>query len=606
MKTFSYNKFLYFLFKFYKKSLVVVKRVFVFIWNIVNYLAIAVTTSLFLLLILYWGQIINLPFHVFKDFGFFLFILYAYRFLYFIFYDYTNFFRLFIKSILLLGVFLFTVGILDNSFSEELSLIIFTLVVGIIFLRLWTPIVQNIYSFFNKIEYLFVLSFLLIIFFGAVFIFALPGARTQHISFIDALFVSTSAVCVTGLTPFEISTVLTNFGQMILLVLIQLGGIGIITFLSFMAYSGKTNVSFYQGKITSSSLGIAKSQSRLFLNSFVIVIIVTFIFEFLGALILYLTFPDSYYITSQKEKIFISIFHSVSAFCNAGFSNVSGGLAHPSFNHSFGFLLTISFLIIFGGLGFFTLFQIYLRFKEIIFVLFLKKKKKFFSLANYTHLGLTSRLVIQVTLILIITSFVIYLLLEVNNSLLTENWLSKIVTSFFMIVVPRTAGFSVVDLTHLKMATLVLIILLMWIGASPVSTGGGIKTSTVAIAFKTAFAFGLNQKDVYMFNRKISLLSIRKALVVIFFSFFLIFIAAFLLSIFDGDKPFLYILFECFSAYSTVGLSCNLTPQLSVSSKLVLIFLMFIGRIGFITFLSVFFRYRRENLYELPEEEILI
>jgi Trk-type K+ transport system membrane component len=236
----------------------------------------------------------------------------------------------------------------------------------------------------------------------------------------------------------------------------------------------------------------------------------------------------------------------------------------------------------------------------------LRKKKKSFSLANYTHLGLTSRLVIQVTLILIITSFVIYLLLEENNSLLTENWLSKIVTSFFMIVTPRTAGFSVVDLTQLKMATLVLIILLMWIGASPVSTGGGIKTTTVAIAFKTAFAFGLKQKDVYMFNRKISLLSIRKALVVIFFSFFLIFMAAFLLSIFDGDKPFLYLLFECFSAYGTVGLSCNLTPQLSESSKLVLIFLMFIGRVGFITFLSVFFRYRRENLYELPEEEILI
>jgi len=606
MKTPPRNKFFYFFYKWFKRSKVTIRRFLVFVLNIVNYLSIAITTSLFLFLIFYWGQIFDLPYTVIKQFGFFVLLLYGYRFLFFLVLENRDVFRLITKIILLSFVFLFSFGYLDTYFTQEFNLLIFTVVISIIFLRLWMPIIQNIYTFFRKIEHLFILSFFIIIFVGAVFIFALPGARTQSISFIDALFLSTSAVTVTGLSTLDVPATFTYFGQVILLSLIQIGGIGIITFLSFMAYSGKSNISFYQGKITSASLGIAKSQSRLFFNSFMIVILVTFIFEFLGAVLLYVTFPSSFYVGSEKEKLFHVVFHSVSAFCNAGFSSIPLGLSHPSFQHAYGFLLTVSFLVIFGGIGFFTLFQIYLQVKQSVQLFFSKKKKNFYHLGNSTHLALTTRLVVEVTLILILISLVLYLLLEWNNSLEGENWFSRLILSFFMIVTPRTAGFSVLDLNNLRMASIFLIIMLMWIGASPVSTGSGIKTTTVAIAFKTAFAFGLNQKDVYIFNRKISSLSIRKSLVIIFFSFFLIFFAAFLISIFDGDKSFMAILFECFSAYSTVGLTLGITPELSMASKIVLIFLMFVGRIGFITFLSVFFKYRRENLYELPEEDILI
>jgi Trk-type K+ transport system membrane component len=268
--------------------------------------------------------------------------------------------------------------------------------------------------------------------------------------------------------------------------------------------------------------------------------------------------------------------------------------------------MIIALLVILGGMGFPIVFNIftYLRIKT------LKLFNKFYYRENNQEtitriLQVNSRLALATTLILIITGFAAYLMLEQNGTLKDHQTITgKLVTSFFGAITPRTAGFNTVDMAKLSLPMIMFYLLLMWIGASPSSTGGGIKTTTIAVAILNLKSIIRNRKCTQVFHTQISEHSINKAFAVILLSLLTIGIAVTLISVYDSDKGLLNIAFESFSAFSTVGLTLGITPQLSDISKVILVFTMFIGRVGALTILMAFVSEARPQAYRYPEEEI--
>lgn len=597
-----WNNLRYFLLKNAKFTIIFLKRLLFRLDSINRIFLFFLSFFLVILLVLFWGGLLDKSFDFLfsKSVSGILLFSFSFYLLNLLIQNKVkplNF--LFHGVVMLILVFLFF-KLNTLTVGEQFEKILFSLVALVIFVSLAGEYFQYIYTVFQRVELLFVLSFLLLIFLGALLLYFLPEARCRDLTFIDAVFISTSAVCVTGLTPVDITSHFTPFGQTIILILIQLGGIGILTFLTFIASSARSTVSLYQSRATGASLGLSKQQGRVFLNAFMVVVLVTLIIEAMGAFLLYVTIPDTF-ISSRTEKIYLSVFHSVSAFCNAGFSNITGGLENPAFRQAYLFQFVIAVLIILGGLGFFTLYGMVLKLRDL-----LNFKRKNLLPYHYAHLYLSSRIILRMTFILILMGILLFWVFENFNSLSGLTWLEKLKVSFFMSVTPRTAGFSIIDVTTLKLPAILLIIFLMWIGASPVSTGGGIKTTTIALAFKTLWSYVVNRNDVTFFHRKVSIESIRRAFVAVFFSVFIIFVATLLMSLVEKKHGLVQILFETVSAFGTVGLSLGLTPVLSDFSKIVLMSLMFIGRLGFVTVFVAFFKYRHEVFYDLPEEDVLI
>lgn len=447
-----------------------------------------------------------------------------------------------------------------------------------------------------------VYSFLLLIVFGALLLL-LPNASHVDLTFIDALFMSASAVCITGLAVVDVGTDFTFFGQLILMSLFQLGGIGIMTLTSFFAFffqgGGSFQNQFYVKDFLSSS-----QLSNLF-GMIVSIIILTFMIEGVGAILIY-TSLDSMVYSSESEKIFYAIFHSISAFCNAGFSLKTDGIYDMDFRFNYFLQLTIITLFIIGGLGFGVVFNLlkYIKTEVIRRFKFLVSGKKFQT--SFLLLNLNSQIVIITTALLILGGTLFVYVAEYNNTLSEHGTFGKIVTALFTATTPRTAGFNSVNMAELTFPTIMLVLLLMWIGASPGSTGGGIKTTTFAVAVLNFMTLAREKSQIEVFGRKVSDLSIRRTLAVITLSLLVIGLSIMFLSIFDGDKELLSLAFECFSAYSTVGLSLGITTDLSSESKFVLIVSMFIGRVGAMTILIAMIRRVSYKRYSYPEEEIFI
>ena len=448
---------------------------------------------------------------------------------------------------------------------------------------------------------IFILSFFLLIVVGSVLLI-LPPSTYNGINPIDALFTSTSAVCVTGLTVVNTHTCFTLFGQTIIMLLIQIGGLGIFTFASYFSFSLKKSSS-YENQIALWNITNARTLGGVF-NTLKQTITITLLVESIGACLIFSSI-DAKLIPSLFDRIYISIFHSISAFCNAGFSTLENGIMEVGFLHNYPFQLSLIFLFIFGGLGFPLVSNLLKYFKYCINRIF---NKVIFDKNLYKPwiLSLESKINIYTIVFLILGGTVFLLLNEYNTVLESHSGVGKFVTALFTATTPRTAGFNTIDFSQLHMASILVIILLMWIGASPSSTGGGIKTSTFAVAILNIISLGRGKSHIEIFNRQIANVTVRRAFAIITLSLILIGTGVALISYFDNHLKCIDIIFECFSAYSTVGLTLGITTEVSIPSKIVLISLMFIGRVSVLTFFISFFKKPDKDTYTYPIEEILI
>jgi len=432
----------------------------------------------------------------------------------------------------------------------------------------------------------FVLSFAVAILLGALALMLPSSTVSGEIHFIDALFTSTSAVCVTGLTVLDTGSYFTRSGQVIIMCLIQLGGLGIMTFsVVFVVLAGRRmslrDKMILQDAFVPAPLIEARALlARLFLSTVTI--------ELLGACSLWLFTPD--------RTLFPSLFHAVSAFCNAGF-----GLKPTNFvgyRYDVGVNLTICALIVLGGLGFFT---------HIDIARGLAKR-----LVN--SLTVHSRLVLVITAGLISVGAFGFYVFESNNALAGSDLLDILVTSLFQSVTARTAGFNTVDIGHLTNAALFWLILLMFVGASPGSTGGGIKTTTFGILISMARSRLRGEQGVSVFRRTVPDETVSKALFILILSFLLVTIATLALAVIEtGDEPYLRsdirfidVMFEVVSAFGTVGLSTGITPRLSSLGKSVLVLVMFVGRVGPLTIAAVAGRRKKTAKYRYAEESVMV
>ena len=447
---------------------------------------------------------------------------------------------------------------------------------------------------------LFILSFLSIIFLGALLLM-LPNATHSEISFVNALFTSTSAVCVTGLVIADTGSYFTLFGQSIILVLIQLGGLGILTFTSYFSYFFKGG-STYENQISLSDMNSSQKLGEVF-STLKYVLLITFYIELSSAILIYTSLDDSLF-KSQGEQIYFSVFHAISGFCNAGFSTLNDSLFETGFRFNYYLQLVIIMTFVLGGLGFPIVVNLlnYLKYKISLLINFAKARE------NYRPwvLNLNSRITLITTMALTGVAFVIFYILEYKNTLVEHSGFGKIVTALFGAATPRTAGFNTVDMNSLAFPTVMMIFLLMWIGASPASTGGGIKTSTFAIATLNILSLAKGKSRIEVFRREIADISVRRAFAIIALSLIVIGLGVMLISIFDNEKGLMNIAFECFSAYSTVGLSLGITADLSNISKFVLIVVMFVGRVSMLSIVIAIFKKVKYKNYNYPTEEITI
>ena len=450
---------------------------------------------------------------------------------------------------------------------------------------------------------LFVVSFLILIAIGTGLL-SLPHASTgKVITPTDALFMSASAVCITGLAVFDISSQLSLFGQYVLLVLVQLGGLGIITFTGFFGYF-LTGRSSYKNQIMFSELMDERNVGSV-IRSLIKIVLLTFFFELIGATMIFFA-VDGALFADTGDRIYFSVFHAISSFCNAGFSTLPAGLYDQGLRHNYILQLIIASLFILGGLGFAIILNVQLFIKRWA-KLFYKKVWHGIPIKHKPWvMTFNSKLIFYTSMILLVFGFVVIFILEYDNTLAAHPTLfGKAVTAFFTGATPRSAGYNTVDISALSFPSVMIIILLMWIGASPGSTGGGIRTTTLAVATLNIISTGKDEDRIHLFRREISNESVRKSFAIISLSLIWLGISIFLLSITDGDKGLLAIAFESFSAYSTVGLSLGITGALSDTGKILIVCTMFLGRVGTITLLVALIKSIRVRNYQYPEEHVL-
>ncbi|MFP4459160.1 MAG: TrkH family potassium uptake protein [Candidatus Zixiibacteriota bacterium] len=470
---------------------------------------------------------------------------------------------------------------------------------------------------------IFVLSFLLVIAVGSMLLM-LPGAKInpqkqkpldvtfyhemeepdfrlessapddvyeKPISYIDALFTATSATCVTGLIVVPTGSYYSRFGQMVILIMIQLGGLGLMTFATFFTIVLRREFGLRHRVLLGDILDYEVfSKIKTMLTG---IILVTFIFEAIGAILIYLSIAGH---IAHGNDIFFSIFHSISAFCNAGFSTIDENLEPLQFNMNIN--LIIMGLIIFGGLGFFVVFDILKFIKNLPKEYNLKKNK--FSLQTKT--------VVMTSLFLIVIGAVVIFAQDGGGNFLGRTFGEKVVGAFFHSVTTRTAGFNTIPISSFAPASIFFMIILMFIGASPGSTGGGIKTTTFASLYALLRARIMGKNDVPLFNRSLPMDVIRDAGLIVVLAIAVVLIGTTVLLITENgsDFDFLHLLFEEVSAFGTVGLSCGITNQLSAAGKLVIIITMFVGRIGPLTFLLAMSGRRIKKREHNLEEKIMI
>jgi trk system potassium uptake protein TrkH len=408
----------------------------------------------------------------------------------------------------------------------------------------------------------------------------------ERLPYIDALFTATSAVCVTGLTSVDTSQY-SGFGRVVVMLLIQFGGLGLITFMTIFLATPRRRISFASRKLIGDYyVGSVEVNPRKIVRS---VLIFTFSIEVAGALCMLPVFLR----TVGGRGGFYAIFHAVSAFCNAGFAlftdNLEGYVANPVIN------FTIMGLIVVGGLGFVVI-------EDVVKRLVGKRRR----------LTLHSRLVLVVTAALIAGGAVVYLVLEANNAYRGMGPMQRVMTALLQCITPRTAGFDTVNQATLTEPSKFFTMFLMYIGASPASTGGGIKTTTFFIVLVMILRGTSAHEDVHAFGRRVSADSIARGMTYALRAIAILALSIFALTVSEllvrpsMDKSLLAVAFEAFSAFGTVGLSLGLTPSLTVVGKLIIILTMFAGRVGMAALAVSLPRRLPERVVGVPEAEVLI
>lgn len=403
----------------------------------------------------------------------------------------------------------------------------------------------------------------------------------ESIGFVDALFTAASAVCVTGLVVVNTAEFWSLFGQSVILILIQIGGLGVMTMATAGALIVGRRITLRERLIIKEQLN-QNSMSGL-VRLTIYVLLSTFAIEGIGALLLSFKFIPKY---GLAEGLWQSFFHSISAFCNAGF-DITGSSMSP-FATDLGINIVISFLVILGGLGF----AVFIDISKI------NRLKRF---------KLHTKFVLSISAILLAVGMLAFMFTEFNNpnTIGDMSFSNKLISSFFQSVVPRTAGFNSVDIGGLRDTTVFFFIILMFIGGSPGSTAGGVKTTTFGTLILTAISVIRGDKDVNVFKRRIGEDVINRSLAIITVGIIWIIIVATILTITE-DAVFLDLLFETTSAFGTVGLSRGVTPDLSTAGKFLIIITMYAGRVGPLTMAFAFAQKNKSTKYRYAEGTIIV
>lgn len=424
-------------------------------------------------------------------------------------------------------------------------------------------------------------SFLLVILTGGILL-SLPASSAKGIStnFLDAYFTSNSATCVTGLVTLDTGVHFSIFGLIVIMALMQIGGLGYMTFSTFLVLVFRHRLFISQKLVVQEALNIYSTKDVISILRKIFGIV--FIVEGVGAAILFLRWLPDF---GPKKALLWSVFHSISAFNNAGFSLPPNFASLMPYVTDWTINLTITSLIIIGGIGFFVIADIIQRRRP----------------------SLHTRVVIITTLCLIIGGAFLFLLLEYQNpqTIGSMRLDHKVLASYFQAVTPRTAGFNTVAMGKLVPATALFTMFLMFIGASPGGTGGGIKTTTFSLILLTIRATLQGYKNTIVFNRKVPAETIRRAFTITFLALAVLAVSIFFL--YSTERFSLKELsFEVFSAFGTVGLSMGITPGLSSLGKIIIIAVMFLGRVGPLTLLLALSMEQKEPKIEPPKEGISI
>jgi trk system potassium uptake protein TrkH len=439
---------------------------------------------------------------------------------------------------------------------------------------------------------LLALSFIFIILSGAGLLL-LPEMTVSGISMIDALFTSTSACCVTGLVVVDTSLCFTLKGKTIIMLLIQVGGLNIISFATLFATFYKNSAGIKMQSLIKDIVSTDKlSNTRELLRK---IFLYSIFIELSGAFLLFITWPNTLIFKGIGEKIYFSLFHSVSAFNNAGFGLFTDNLYDITVRHAYNLQLVIAALIFLGGIGFIVL-------EDVFGIRNIRERRK----VKWKRLQTHSRIALYTSGILIVAGAVVFYLVEYDNTIKGYGLYGSIVSSVFQSVTCRTAGYNTVDFTSLGQPIVIFMMFLMFIGASPGSTGGGIKTTTFSVIIRSAISTIKGRKNVEIVKHTISSDTISRAYSIALFSISLIFISTFILSITDPEKSFLSLLFEEISAFATVGLSVGITSSLSLAGKSIIILSMYIGRIGTLTLAMALTKRIVYSKYRYSEINVLV
>ncbi|NLW90136.1 MAG: Trk family potassium uptake protein [Syntrophomonadaceae bacterium] len=403
------------------------------------------------------------------------------------------------------------------------------------------------------------LSFITVIMAGSVLLYLPWASRSGYTAYIDCLFISTSATCINGLVTLDTATHWTLFGKIVILFLIQIGGLGVMSFAVFYALLAGRKIFLRQRLVMQQAVNVAEVGGvvRLFRH----LLGFTFTVEAIGALILALRWSGE---MGWGKALWFGIFHSVSAFNNAGIDLMGGFKSFTGYTSDITVNLVISTLVIIGGLGFIVTYDLY-HYRE------------------QRKLSLHAKVVLITTGLLLLIGTLLLLVGEYNHALKDMPFGTKLLAAYFQSATSRTGGFSTIDLTGLFLSSQLVIIILMLIGASPGSTGGGIKTSTIAILWLAIYSQLRGKKDTEIFERRIDTTDVMQAMTIFLLFSFAMLLMTYLVSLTYPSGNFTYIVFEVASALSTTGWTLGLTPHLTALPKFLLIITMFLGRVGPLT-----------------------
>lgn len=457
------------------------------------------------------------------------------------------------------------------------------------------------------------LGYLAVIVMGT-FLLSFPAATNTpgSLDFISAFFTATSATCVTGLIVVNTGIAFSIFGQIVIMLMIQIGGLGLMVMSTMIAFIIGKKINLKERLVLQEDLNQFKISGLVRLVRYVLFF--TLIIETIGAFFLYLSFIKEY---SFSKAVYFSVFHSISAFNNAGMDLTGNSL--ESYISNFNINIVIMGLIILGGLGFTVIIELYqftrgkrnrkriITLKTVKLPKELLKSIKYRFISGFIKTSLQTKIVLITTLILIIVAFAGFFALEYTNknTLGHLSFGQKILASLFLSITPRTAGFSTIPTGLLRSSSIFLTIILMFIGASPGSTGGGIKTTTFGVLLITSWNLIRGKDDIQLFNRQIEKDIVIKSIVIIILSLILVVTVTMVLTI-SEDMDFLPVFFETVSAFGTVGLSTGITSGLSNFAKILIILTMFIGRVGPLTLAFAFAQKHKEGYFHYPKEKIMV